>query len=1069
MYRGDIAPSQILDFKFTTVAASTGVPTQLAGTPAISVYQTNSTTQSTTGVTLTVDFDSVTGMNHVRIDTSADGTFYAAGRDFQVVITTGTVGGSSVVGYVVAEFSINNRSVLRPTVAGRTLDVSSGGEAGIDWANIGSPTTAQTLSGTSTKALEPTTAGRTLDVTATGAAGVDWANVEGQSTSVALSATSVLITAGTGTGQLDAASGVVKANVTQLVGVAQSATDLKDFADDGYDPATNKVQGVVLTDTVTTYTGNTPQTGDAYARLGAPAGASVSADVAAIQSDTNDIQTRIPAALVSGRIDASVGAVAAGAITATAIADGAIDRATFAADTGLQAVRSNTAAAGGAGSITLDAGASATDDFYSGCLVYLTGGTGAGQVRLIVDYVGSTQVATVTPNWATTPNGTTTFAVLPTARVSLGAWQEVVPNALISGRVDSSVGSYPGNTAQTGDAFARLGAPAGASVSADIAGVQSDTNDIQTRLPAALVSGRIDASVGAMAADTITASALAASAAEEIADAVWDEPLAGHLTAGSTGAALNAAGAAGDPWSTAIPGAYGAGSAGYIVGNNLDAAITSRLAPTVSGRTLDVTTTGEAGIDWANIGAPTTTQLLSGTTVKTATDVETDTQDIQSRLPAALVSGRIDASIGAMAANTLTASALATDAVGEIADGVWDEALAGHSTAGSAGKALSDAGAAGDPWSTALPGAYGAGTAGHIIGTAIPDIAPGAANGLLRAGVNDGITLTNGLTSFGPVVIAPNSGNNEAVYLAGRNRAGLAIYGGAGTATPAVEIYSQGSGAAHGVQITGNQSGAGINVTPGATGNGISVAGGATSGDAVRLTAANGDGLDASSVAGGVPIRGNITGDVTGNLSGSVGSVTAGVTLAASAVQAIWDALSSALTTAGSIGKRLVDYVTGDSFTRLGAPAGASVSADIAAVKAETASIQSDTNDIQTRLPAALVSGRMDSSVGSYPGNTPQTGDSFARLGAPVGASVSADIAALPTASENADGLLNRSLATGADGGRTVQDALRPLRNRVTVAAGTVTVYEEDDTTAAWTGAATTNPAAEPIIEVNPT
>lgn len=78
----------------------------------------------------------------------------------------------------------------------------------------------------------------------------------------------------------------VAANVTQIGGDAQSATDLKDFADAGYDPAANKVQGVVLTDTVTNYTGNTVQTGDAFARLGAPAGASVSADVAAVKSDT---------------------------------------------------------------------------------------------------------------------------------------------------------------------------------------------------------------------------------------------------------------------------------------------------------------------------------------------------------------------------------------------------------------------------------------------------------------------------------------------------------------------------------------------------------------------------------------------------------------------------------------------------------------------------------------------------------------------------------------------------------------------------------------------------------------
>lgn len=43
-------------------------------------------------------------------------------------------------------------------------------------------------------------------------------------------------------------------NVTQIEGDSQSATDLKDFADAGYDPSTNKVQGVVLVDTATTVT-----------------------------------------------------------------------------------------------------------------------------------------------------------------------------------------------------------------------------------------------------------------------------------------------------------------------------------------------------------------------------------------------------------------------------------------------------------------------------------------------------------------------------------------------------------------------------------------------------------------------------------------------------------------------------------------------------------------------------------------------------------------------------------------------------------------------------------------------
>ena len=64
----------------------------------------------------------------------------------------------------------------------------------------------------------------------------------------------------------------------------------------------------------------------------------------------------------------------------------------------------------------------------------------------------------------------------------------------------------------------------------------------------------------------------------------------------------------------------------------IDVATSTRLAPTTAGRTLDVSAGGEAGIDWANIGSPTTTVNLSGTTVKTATDVETDTADIQSKL-----------------------------------------------------------------------------------------------------------------------------------------------------------------------------------------------------------------------------------------------------------------------------------------------------------------------------------------------------------------------------------------------------------------------------------------------------
>lgn len=58
--------------------------------------------------------------------------------------------------------------------------------------------------------------------------------------------------------------------------------------------------------------------------------------------------------------------------------------------------------------------------------------------------------------------------------------------------------------------------------------------------------------------------------AAAIADAVWDELISGHLGAGSTGSALNAAGSAGDPWATAYPGAYGAGTFGRAVKETKD-------------------------------------------------------------------------------------------------------------------------------------------------------------------------------------------------------------------------------------------------------------------------------------------------------------------------------------------------------------------------------------------------------------------------------------------------------------------------------------------------------------------
>lgn len=73
----------------------------------------------------------------------------------------------------------------------------------------------------------------------------------------------------------------------------------------------------------------------------------------------------------------------------------------------------------------------------------------------------------------------------------------------------------------------------------------------------------------------------------------------------------------------------------------------------------------------SGIGGNVTTILSDTGTLKgNATTLIADTTNLKTRVPAALVSGRIDSSVGAMAANTMTAAALASDAVVEIQAGL---------------------------------------------------------------------------------------------------------------------------------------------------------------------------------------------------------------------------------------------------------------------------------------------------------------------------------------------------------------------------------------------------------------
>lgn len=209
-------------------------------------------------------------------------------------------------------------------------------------------------------------------------------------------------------------------------------------------------------------------------------------------------------------------------------------------------------------------------------------------------------------------------------------------------------------------------------------------------------------------------------ATDQIGDATWDEVLAGHLTAGSTGAALNAAGGAGDPWITPLPGAYTAGQAGYIIGNNVDAKISTRSTLDGTGVQSALTsqgyTTTRAGyLDtlnglvaavWANV----TRTLTAGTNIVLAKGVgltglnDVSTSDVSTAAQSALTSqgytttraGYLDvlngilAAIWANATRTLTSGANIVLAKGTGLTGLNDLSAAQVNT--EADTALVDAG-----------------------------------------------------------------------------------------------------------------------------------------------------------------------------------------------------------------------------------------------------------------------------------------------------------------------------------------------------------------------------------------
>lgn len=254
-------------------------------------------------------------------------------------------------------------------------------------------------------------------------------------------------------------------------------------------------------------------------------------------------------------------------------------------------VHTGTAQSGGSATVTLAAGASATNDIYNYQRIDITSGTGSGQSAIITDYDGTTKVATVDHAWQTTPDNTSVYRVVY-ARVprdvskvtgdvegkilgttsgggtmsGAGVWAYDHTGAAISGGGSSDWTADEKTAIKT-----ILGVPAsGTTPDAPSAGAlkviddfldtevtaikaktdnlpasPAATGDAMTLADGAITSakfasGAIDAA--AIATDAFGALELAAGAASEIAVAVVDQALSGHTTAGTVGGALNSAG-----------------------------------------------------------------------------------------------------------------------------------------------------------------------------------------------------------------------------------------------------------------------------------------------------------------------------------------------------------------------------------------------------------------------------------------------------------------------------------------------------------------------------------------------
>lgn len=572
-----------------------------------------------------------------------------------------------------------------------------------------------------------------------------------------------------GTLDVDEADGGTEVSVSCNEGAETTATN--DFVDEGtfYSIAltatemqceriavvvaatTTEVFFIQTIDNGSAMTPTIVQTGDSFARLGAPAGASVSADILVVDNFVDDLESRLgtPSNLgggatvaanlsdiegqtddigvagagltnidlpnqtmditgsITGNLSGSVGSVT-GAVGS--VATGGISEASFATTAGsfdaLGIIDQGTAQAATGTTLQLRSAAAFADDEIIGATCLITGGSaGVGQARTITDYVSSTDTATVA-TWTTTPTGTITYECFGTATSSGGGasaadvWAYATRSLTI---LDEDSTTLDLNATAVGSVAGAVGSVTGA--------VGSVTGNVTGSVGSVATGGITAASIATGAVD---ADAIAPDAGTEIANATWALDATGQQTQGSFGQAI------GDP-------AADTDSIWSLANSNLNATVGSRASQTsvdtiddfvdteVAAILADTGTDGvvvatasktgyalsAAGVDaiWDEsqsghvtagtfglyLDAPVSSGAgggLDAAGVRAAiglatanldtqlSGIQSDTNDIQTRLPAALVSGRIDSSTGAMAANVMTAAAAAADLTTELQSGL---------------------------------------------------------------------------------------------------------------------------------------------------------------------------------------------------------------------------------------------------------------------------------------------------------------------------------------------------------------------------------------------------------------